>query len=1152
MVAGMAATQGNNFVHLHVHSHYSLLDGACSIEGLLARAKAFDMPAVAMTDHGNLFGALEFYRAARAAGVKPIVGTEAYVATGSRFEKRRRPGDEPYWHMILLAKDATGYRNLVKLASAAYREGFYYRPRIDKELLRAHAEGLIATSGCLQGEVNQALVRGDLDAAAAAAREYVDIFGRENFYLEVQDHGIADQVKINPRIRELGARTELPLVATNDLHYLDRTHAHAHDVLLCIATGKLYADPARWRFDGDQFWFKSAADMRHALPAFHDAIDRTVEIADRCNLEIPLGQARFPRYKNPRGIPNDRFLRELCERGLVERYGDPPLAEARERLEHELGVIARLGFLDYFLVVWDLIHAARERGIPVGPGRGSSAGSLVAYVLRITDVCPLRFDLLFDRFLNADRNEPPDIDIDICQAGRGRMIEYVRQKYGDANVAQIITFGTLAARRAVRDVGRVLDMPLPEVDSLAKLIPAGPGVTLESAPEQSPDLAERLKTDPRAKEIYELSKQLEGLARNAGRHAAGIVISDRPLDEEVPLYVVDGEVTTQYAMDDVGALGLLKLDLLGLETLTALDECLRLIEATTGTRPALPVDRLDDPAVLKGLQEGDSTGLFQLESDGMRALLHRLKPDSFEDLISILALYRPGPLGSGMVESFVRRKHGEERITYLHEQLEPLLRNTYGVIVYQEQVMRIANRLAGFTLAEADTLRKAMGKKKADVMARFEAKFLDGCAGNDVPRDTAKQIWDQMVFFAGYGFNRSHSAAYALVSYQTAWCKAHFPVEFHAAMMTMKRDDTDRLALLASAARQAGIGVRPPDVNASDVRFGVEEGQIRFGLSAVKGVGERAAEAIVAARAAAGGRFSHLVELTERVDLQLVNRATLEALVKAGAMDSLGARRAQLAAGLEDLMRMGQTAAADRRRGQADLFGGGEPPPPPSLPDVAEWPEPQRLADEKALTGLYHSSHPLTRHAEALRLWGTVEAGRLGEAAGRDAVVVGGMVRALRPTVTKSGRNPGQRMALFEIEDLSGRAKCVIFPRDFERAHEWLVEDRIVFVRGSVDTSRDEPGLKVNDVYPVERGREILCTRVVLKLDDTHCTDAALAQVAEVVRNHLGNVPVFLSAPDERGGQALVRAGYAYGVSPGDAFDRKIRALLGADAVEYG
>ncbi|MHC5020824.1 MAG: DNA polymerase III subunit alpha, partial [Planctomycetota bacterium] len=682
-MAAKKASKGNGFVHLHVHSHYSLLDGACSINGLLDRAQANDMGALAITDHGNMFGALEFYRVARGRGVKPIIGTEAYVAPKSRHDRKRAHGQENYWHMLLLAKNATGYANLVKLASAAYKEGFYYRPRIDKELLREYGDGLIATSGCLQGEVNQALLRGDMEAAAVAAKEYREIFGKGNFYLEVQDHGIEEQRRINPAIRELGDKLKIPLVATNDLHYLDKGHAHAHDVLLCIATGKLYHDPARWRFDGEEFWFKGEAEMRRVLPQFHDAIDHSVEIASKCDLEITLGEARFPPYKSGKKIPNDQYLRQLCLKGLKERYGDKPSKEAKERLDHELQVIQGTGFLDYFLVVWDLIHAARERGIPMGPGRGSAAGSLVAYVLRITDVCPLKYDLLFDRFLNASRNEPPDIDIDICQAGRGEMIEYLREKYGRENTAQIITFGTLAARRAVRDVGRVLDVPLNEVDRLAKLIPATPGMKLANAPEESPDLKEALETDSRAKQLYGLSEQLEGLARNAGTHAAAIVISDRPLDEEVPLYVKDGEVSTQYQMNDVGALGLLKLDLLGLETLTALEECLKVIEEVHGERPELPVDDLDDPAVFELLQRGESTGLFQLESDGMRTLLKQLKPDCFEDVIAVLALYRPGPLGSGMVESYVKRKHGEEKLKYLHKKLEPILSETNGVILYQ-------------------------------------------------------------------------------------------------------------------------------------------------------------------------------------------------------------------------------------------------------------------------------------------------------------------------------------------------------------------------------------------------------------------------------------------------------------------------------------
>ncbi|MCI0341842.1 MAG: DNA polymerase III subunit alpha [Planctomycetales bacterium] len=1148
----------SGYVHLHVHSHYSLLDGACTVEGLIEAAAERGMRSLALTDHGALFGAVEFYGKARDRGVKPILGCEAYVAPRSRFEKTRSESQEIYWHLLLLARDLTGYKNLVKLASAAYREGFYYRPRVDKELLRKHGEGLIATSGCLQGEVNQHLLSGDLEGARASAREYREIFGPENFYLEIQDHGIDEQRKLNPLVRDLSKDLGLPLVATNDIHYLTREAARAHDALLCISTGKLLSDPERWRFPGPEFWFKGADDMRLLFPDAPDAVENTVAIAERCNVELPLGHRRYPVFRSESGVPNSQLLKDLCEEGLRRRYGDPPPAAATERLRYELSVIEKLGFVSYFLIVWDLIRFARDQGIPVGPGRGSAAGSLVAYTLAITDVDPIEYDLLFERFLNPGRNEPPDIDVDICQVGRPRVIEYVRKKYGDENVCQIITFGTLAARRAVRDVGRVMDIPLTEVDRLAKLIPQGPDMSIEKALRDEPELSDLYRTDPRVQELFDVSRQLEGLCRDASTHAAGVVISDRPLDEDVPLYVPageGGEVTTQYTMEALDKIGLLKMDLLGLKTLTVLDGAVRRARETRGVTVDLRKIPLDDAPVYALLTRADTKGIFQLESRGMRDLLQRLKPDRFADLIAVLALYRPGPLGSGMVDAYVRRKHGEEKVTYPHPSLEPILAETNGVMLYQEQVMRIANRLAGFSLSDADTLRKAMGKKKPEVMAKFKQQFLTGCGVQKIPRETAEKIWEQMEFFSGYGFNRSHSAAYALVSYQTGYMKVHYPAEFLAATLTSEADDTDKVVELTDDCRRMGIEVLPPDVNESESTFSVRDGRIRFGLAGVKGVGERAVESLIAARRACGGRFRTLLDITERVDLRLVTRGVLEALVRAGALDSLGARRSQLSAVLDAALEIGNTAATDRRRGQAGLFGApaseGGGAPSLALPDVPEWPEAKRLADEKSLLGLYVSSHPLARHATMLERFATAATADLGDRRANEPVVLGGIVLGVRTTVTKAGAKPGSKMATFSLEDLRGVVKAVIFPNDYERSKQFLVEDRVVFVRGRVDHSREEPGLKVSEVIPIEKSREALCQKVVLRMPSAGLTDDLLRRLQELLRNHAGPVPVFLRVGHAGAAPQLVRAGHAFGVIPSEALDQDLTRILGDGHVEY-
>ncbi|GFN22430.1 DNA polymerase III subunit alpha [Thermanaeromonas sp. C210] len=1053
------------FVHLHVHSEYSLLDGAGRLEELAAAAAGMGMPALALTDHGVMYGAVEFYKAARAKGIKPIIGCEVYVAPRGRRDREPHKDDFQY-HLVLLVENETGYRNLCALVSAGFLEGFYYKPRVDRELLARHREGLLALSGCLAGEVPELLLKGQEEKARETAAWYREVFGPEGFFLEIQDQGIPEQREVNRRLVALAEELGIPLVATNDVHYVRRDQAHLHDVLLCIQTGKTLQEEDRLRFPTPEFYLKSPREMEDLFGELPAALDNTVKIAERCSFDFTLGRLHLPEYRPPGGQDTAAYLRSLCFEGLERRYS-PPSEEARRRLEYELDIIEKMGYPGYFLIVWDLVNFARRRGIPVGPGRGSAAGSLVAYCLGITNIDPLRYNLLFERFLNPERVSMPDIDIDFCFERREEVIQYAREKYGEEHVAQIITFGTMAARAAVRDVGRALGWPVAEVDRVAKMVPAELGITLDRALETAPDLRRLYQSSARVRELLDTARAVEGFPRHASTHAAGIVITREPLIHYLPLQKTGDAVTTQFSMQAVEELGLLKMDLLGLRTLTVIGHTLDALRRE-GKAPEVEDFPLDDRATYELLSSGESTGVFQLESSGMRSILRNLRPERFEDIIALVALYRPGPLGSGMVEDFIRRKHGLTPVTYPHGDLEPVLRETYGVILYQEQVMQIAHIMAGYTLGQADELRRAMGKKKPEEMARHRSRFIQGAMEKGYDPELAARIFDLMEYFAGYGFNKSHSAAYALVAYQTAYLKAHYPVEFMAALLSSVSQHLEKVAVYLEECRCLGIPVLPPDVNESGVDFSAGGGRIRFGLAAVKNVGRAAVEAIIAAREA-GGPFTSLTDFCRRVDLHTVNKRVLESLIRCGAFDSLGKGRRQLLSILDACLDAAGRSQEDRRRGQVSLFDMVEAPPDdPPLPPVEDFSKAEILAMEKELLGFYLSGHPLEPFAGLLEQKVSHTVARLAEADDGAPVVVGGVVAGLRRVVTRKG----ETMAYLLLEDFGGQVEVLLFPRVYARCREWLKDDLVVLVEGRVAV--EEEGVKVlaDRVERLEPGRD--------------------------------------------------------------------------------
>jgi DNA polymerase-3 subunit alpha len=1160
-----------DFVHLHVHSEYSLLDGAARLEKLVERAKVLKFPALALTDHGNLFGAVDFYTACEKAGVKPILGCELYVAPGSRFERSSQDGGyEGASHCTVLARTRAGYANLMKLVSKAYLEGYYYKPRVDRELLAQHADGLLVLSGCLNSEVSRQLSAGDEAKALQTAGWYQEVFGKDYYFMEVQSHGLEQQVAVTEGTIKIARAIGAPLCGTNDSHYLEAEHSRAHEALLCIQTGTTMSDPNRWKFSSNEFYVKSADEMRAVFKDLPEAYRNTLAVAERCNVDLQFGQFHLPRYQVPDGFTLDSYLEERALEGLKWRYGGSPSDAVVERLRYELGVVSKMGFSGYFLVVWDFISYARRQGIAVGPGRGSSAGSLVAYCLGITNVDPIRYGLIFERFLNPERISMPDMDIDFADDRRDEVIRYVVDRYGADRVAHIITFGTMGAKAVIRDVARVLGFSYGEADRIAKLVPAFPlNILLDEALEKAPPLAEQVKRDQRVGEMWAVARALEGCTRHASVHASAVVISDEPLMERVPLYKDPKrpELITGYAMGPIEKLGLLKMDFLGLKTLTVISDALRLLKESRGIEldgDALP---LDDARTYQLLTEARTFGVFQLESAGMRDALKRLKPQRIEDIIAMVALYRPGPMD--LIEDFVNRKHGRAAIAYEHPLMEQVLQETYGIMVYQEQVMRLAADLAGFSLGEADTLRKAMGKKDRELMATQREKFISGCKANKIDGKKAERIWDLIEKFAGYGFNKSHAACYGVVAYQTAYLKANYPTEFMAALLTSEMDKTDKIVLYVEETRAMGLRVEPPDVNVSRADFTVAGEAIHFGLAAIKNVGATAIESIVRTREA-DGRFASLDDFCARVDLRLVNRRVVECLIKAGAFDSLQSTRAGLLAALDQAMDGGQRQQRDREEGQVSLFdvlgGGGAKAaavPTAVAARVPEWPQEEMLAYEREVLGFYLSGHPLEQHREMARRIGALSAGDLAARSTGARVLLLGQVSAFSESTTKSGN----RMAFATLELVDGSIPLTIFPEPYRSCAGALRHKGPVIVRGRADDSDKGRVVLAEEIKPLEEAMGNLApagnghgngagtaSAHACRIRVSAAAEALpelLAAVKAACREHEGRTPLFLHVllPE----QEVVLRIKELAVDPASDLVTKVEGLLGAGSilVEY-
>ena len=1078
-----------SFAHLHVHTEFSLLDGSNKIKECVSRVKELGMNSVAITDHGVMFGVIDFYRAAKAAGIKPILGCEVYVAPGSRFDKEAvGNNDDRYYHLVLLAENETGYYNLMKIVSRGFTEGYYYKPRVDMELLEQYHEGIIALSACLAGEVQKNILRGMYGEAKAAACRYKDIFGEGNFFLELQDHGMEEQKLVNQSLLRMSQETGIELVATNDIHYTYADDVKPHDILLCIQTGKKLADEDRMRYEGGQYYIKSEEEMRKLFPYAQEAIDNTQKIADRCNVEIVFGEKKLPKYDVPDGFTSWEYLNKLCYEGLERRYpGDDP--KIRERLEYELSVIKRMGYVDYFLIVWDFIKYARDHGISVGPGRGSAAGSIVSYCLGITSIDPLRYQLLFERFLNPERVSMPDIDVDFCFERRQEVIDYVVRKYGTDRVVQIVTFGTMAARGVIRDVGRVMDLPYAFVDGIAKMIPKELNITLGKALQSSPDFKKAYDNDPQVKELIDMSMRLEGLPRHTSMHAAGVVISQKAVEEYVPLSVgSDGSVVTQFTMTTLEELGLLKMDFLGLRTLTVIQDAVRLAEKSSGKEIDINAIDYNDKKVLDYVGSGETDGIFQLESGGMKGFMKELKPQNLEDIIAGISLYRPGPMD--FIPQYIKGKNHPESITYDCPQLEPILAPTYGCIVYQEQVMQIVRDLAGFTLGRSDLLRRAMSKKKGDVMQKERQAFVygdeeggvPGCIANGIDEKTANKIYDEMIDFAKYAFNKSHAAAYAVVSYQTAWLKYYYPVEFMAALMTSMIDNPPKVAEYIYSCRQMGIDILPPDINEGVGNFSVQDGKIRYGLAAIKSIGRPVIESIVRERNERG-KFKTLKDFIERLSGKEVNKRTIESFIKSGAFDGLGGTRKQFMIIYVQIVDQVNQERKYSMAGQLSLFDMVDDDQKAEfdipLPKVGEYEKETRLAFEKEVLGVYLTGHPMEEYEEKWRksISKTTLDFQLDKETGAAKVhdgakeIIGGIIATLAIKYTKTNKT----MAILTLEDLLGTVEVVVFPRDYEKYKEYLQEENKVFIRGRVSEEDDAPSkLICESVVPFSQTRKEL------------------------------------------------------------------------------
>src|SRR6266496_2266138 len=1127
----------DSFVHLHLHTEYSLLDGAIRIEELMKKAAEFKMPAVAMTDHGNLYGAIEFYQEAQRAGVKPIVGCEAYIAPRSHKDRPNSMRESAY-HFTLLARDETGYHNLIKLISTAHLDGFHYRPRIDKELLAQHSAGLIGLSGCLASEVNSAIQANKIDIAKQSAAEYRDILGMENFFMEMHDHGMEEQRQCNCVLPKIAKDLGVGLVAANDVHFLRRSDHDAHDVMLCIGTGKMVQDENRMRYK-PELYFKSAEEMREIFRDFPEAIANTLKIAEGCNLEIELGKSKYPEYPVPEGISREAYLRDLCAKGLLERYGDRAKSDPQlqQRLDYELGVLEKTGFISYILIVWDFIHFAKQRAIPVGPGRGSAAGSLVAYVLGITDIDPLQYGLIFERFLNPDRISPPDIDVDFCEARRGEVLEYVRQKYGERRVAQIITFGKLKAKSVVRDVGRVMGWSYRDADRIAKMIPNELNITLDSAVEKNPELKRAVATEPATRQLFDYAKVLEGLSRNAGVHAAGVVIADRDLSDYIPLCrdVKGNDVISQYAMGPLNDLGLLKMDFLGLKTLTVIEDTLTLIRKREPSFSLKDIP-LDDPPAFALYNRGETIGLFQMESGGMTSLSKQLDVKKLDDIIALIALYRPGPME--LIPEYVKAKKGITPIKYLHPLLEDICADTYGVMIYQEQVMAAASKLAGYSLAQADLLRRAMGKKDKEKMAKERKNFIEGCARtNKIPEKKANAIFDLLEKFAGYGFNKSHSAAYGVISYQTAYLKAHYPVEFMAGLLSNEINNTDKISVFVGECKRMGISILPPDINRSGLKFTPEStvaaaydrrsqddgahraplqrNAIRYGLAAIKHVGTGAMEAAIRERER-GGDFSSLEDFCSRLDSRIANRKMLESLVKAGAFDFLGRERAELFARIDEALTASAAAYRDRAAGQVSLFDETTAPTTSRKRVITRWSEHEKLSYEKELLGFYVSGHPLDAYIDLFAAGKYRSIASLGELDDRATFKIAGAIVEVEKKFT---RKEGKPFAVVWVEDLMDVLEVVVWNEVYLKISDALAAGRVVEIKGTLDkrddalraTAQDIKMLTPDKTNGASEGSTSTCQEPAVLLQFSLATTSnELREVREILVSSPGRRPVQL------------------------------------------
>lgn len=1157
-----------DFVHLHVHTQYSLLDGAIRIDPLLKRAASHHMISVAVTDHGTMYGVIEFYKKAYKAGIKPIIGCELYMAPRSRFDKT--PGDKGGMsHLVVLAKNREGYRNLCRLVTAAHLEGFYYKPRVDKAILADCSKGLIALSGCLHGEIPRLIQAGRLDKAADAARNYETVFGEGNFYLEVQNNGIQAQEIVNHALREMSETLSIPLVATNDCHYLDQGDARAQDVLLCIQTGKLVQETKRLKFATDQLYFKSPEEMKLDFRDYPGAVEHSVEIGNRCNLELDLKSHHFPRFRpesedsgsKEKGVAGvDEYLKREAEKGLEVRLQqirtmNPDFSldsrQYHERLDQELNVIKGMGFASYFLVVADFVRFAKKSNIPVGPGRGSAAGSLVAYSLEITDLDPIAYGLIFERFLNPERKSLPDIDVDFCIEGRDAVFQYMVKKYGGSDhVAQIITFGKMQARAVIRDVGRALDIPLKEVDGIAKMIPEVLNISLEQAISREPKLQNLAEEKPYVKKLFTIAQALEGLPRHASTHAAGVVISDRPLVDYLPLAKgKKGEVVTQYDMKAVEKIGLIKFDLLGLRNLTVMKETCEIIRKQGDTPPDLAHLDLTDKKTFQILASAQTTGVFQLESSGMKDLLIRLKPTCFEDIVALVALYRPGPLDSGMHNEFVERKNGRVSVTYLLPELEPILADTYGVILYQEQVMNIASALADYSMAEADNLRKAMGKKIGEIMAQERERFLTRAKEKGVDQEKAEKVFDQMETFGRYGFNKAHSAAYAMIAFQTAYLKAHFPVELMAAILTSEMGSAEEVVKYIAECRNQDIEILPPDINQSEVDFTVVEGKIRFGLAAVKNVGQGAIESVLEVRKD-DGPFKSLFDFCERIDHRKVNRRVVESLVKAGAFDSTGDRRSQMMSVLEEALEVGQKIQKDHANGQISLFEAMATERNntmyPPFPEIEEWNESELLNYEKESLGFFITGHPLARYEPILKKFANTDTLNLQELSEGRVVRIGGIIRDYK----RHNDKKGETMAFVTLEDLSGLVEAILFSSLYSSVSDFIEKDSAVIVEGRI--TRDEKSNKIlaETVVPIDRAEETWTASVHVNLDMTGLNKESLQKLCEILMQHKGSCSTYLHLLMPRRTDTIIALPDSMRVKADPDLIEAVNKFLGYSAVE--